>query len=90
MKRSKLRILMDILFLIQDKEGKAKPTHILYGANLSHSSLKEYLNSLISNGFIEEVKENQHTFYRLTEKGYSYINDLRKVEKLTDAFGISV
>jgi predicted transcriptional regulator len=89
-KRSKLQIFMDILFLIQKENGKAKPTRILYGANLSHSSLKEYLDDLISNGFIEEVKDNKHSLFALTEKGYQFINESRKIKRLTEAFGISI
>jgi len=89
-KRSKLQIFMDILFLIQKESGKAKPTRILYGANLSHSSLKEYLDNLLSNGFIQEVKENKHSLYALTEKGYEFINESRKIKRLTEAFGLSI
>jgi predicted transcriptional regulator len=87
-KRSKLQIFMDILCLIQKENGKAKPTRILYGANLSHSSLKEYLNYLVSNGFVEEVKEDNRTLYALTEKGYSFINEFRRMKRLTEAFGL--
>ena len=87
-KRSKLQIFMDILFLIQSEKGKARPTRILYGANLSHSSLKEYLNMLLSNGFVKEVKDNKHSLYALTKKGYEFINESRKIKRLTEAFGI--
>ena len=87
-KRSKLQIFLDILFLIQSEDGKARPTRILYGANLSHSSLKEYLNLLLSNGFIKEVKDKKHTAYALTKKGYEFINESRKIKRLTEAFGI--
>lgn len=88
-RRSKLEILMDILFLIQKKE-RAKPTHILYEANLSYKSLNEHLDSLISNGLIKKVEKNKHTFYELTEKGYNSINEFRRIKRLTEAFGISV
>ena len=79
---------MDILFLLQKEDGKAKPTRILYGANLSHSALKEYLNLLLSNGFIKEIKDNKHSLYTLTKKGYEFINESRKIKRLTEAFGI--
>lgn len=79
---------MDILFLIQKENGKAKPTRILYGANLSHSSLREYLDNLLSNGFIQEIKDNKHVVYSLTDKGYEFINESRKIKRLTEAFGI--
>jgi len=89
-KRSKLQIYMDILGIIQKDNGKSKPTRILYGANMSHSALKEYLNYLLSNNFIEEAKDNSHTIYSLTKKGYEFINEFRKIRRLTDAFGISM
>lgn len=79
---------MDILNIIQKENGRAKPTRILYGANLSHSALKEDLNYLTSNGFVKEVKEDSHSLYALTDKGYSFINEFRKVKRLTEAFGI--
>ena len=87
-KRSKLQIFMDILTLIQKENGKTKPTRILYGANLSHGALKEYLNYLVSNGFVQEVKEKSHVFYSLTEKGYGFINEFRRMKRLTEAFGL--
>ena len=86
-KRSKLQIFMDMLFLIQKEGGKAKPTRIMYGANLSHSSLKEYLGLLTSNDFLKEVKDNKRTLYELTDKGYDFINESRKIKRLTEAFG---
>jgi predicted transcriptional regulator len=81
---------MDILFLVQKEGGKAKPTHIMYGANLSHSALKEYLDLLVSKNFIKEVKKKKRTLYELTDKGYEFINQSRKIKKLTEAFGISL
>ena len=79
---------MDILTLVQKENGTAKPTRILYGANLSHSALKEYLTYLTSNDFLKEVKENGHIIYALTEKGYGFINEFRKMKRLTEAFGL--
>ena len=78
---------MDIIFLIQEK-GKAKPTHILYQANLSHKALNEYLEFLLSKDLIKKVEKKGRTFYELTEKGYDHINEFRRVKKLTEAFGI--
>lgn len=81
---------MDILRLIQNESGKAKPTRILYGANLSHNALKEYLDSLMTKNFIEKTSEDGHVFYKLTQKGYEFINEFRKIKRLTEAFGLSV
>lgn len=87
-KRSKLSILMDILTVIQKRNGMAKPTHVLYGANLSYSSLKEYLGLLISRGLVEEIKRGRRRYYKLTRRGYEFIKEFKKIKKLTDAFGL--
>ena len=90
MKRSKLTIFMDILRLIQNQGGKSKPTRILYGANLSYTALKEYLDVLVNIGLIEKVTEKNHDFYKLTKKGYEFINKFREIKRLTEAFGLTV
>ena len=56
-RRSKHEIIFDILNLISSKGGKVKPTHILYGGNLSHDRLKKYLDELINGGFIQKIEE---------------------------------
>jgi len=53
-KRSRLEIIRDILVVIREKNGKIKPTHILYKSNLSHQMMDEYLQELISKGFVVE------------------------------------
>jgi len=89
-RRSKISILVDILRLILRKNNKAKPTHILYGANLSHLRLKKYLGLLLENQFIEEFAESEHKFYRVTTKGLEFMQEFRKVQQFSEAFGISV
>jgi predicted transcriptional regulator len=87
-RRSKHEIIFDILSLISSKSGKVKPTHILYGGNLSHDRLKKYLEELIQAGFIEKIEEKGKIFYTLTEKGYKFIEEFKKIEEMTAAFGI--
>lgn len=67
-RRSHLEICLDILKAVA--EGRRKPTHIMYRANLSWMRLKKYLNFLIANGLLKEVVSDQkgHIFL-LTCKG---------------------
>jgi predicted transcriptional regulator len=88
-RRSKTRVILDILLAIQ-REGKAKPTHILYKANLSHRLLKSHLNDLLAKGLIEKVEDRKNIFYTLTPKGNEIISEFRKVEKLALAFGLPI
>jgi predicted transcriptional regulator len=88
--RSKTRIKIDILRVIKRERGKCGPTRILYGANLSHDRLVRYLNHLKELQLIEEMKENDKTFYTLTEKGREFLNELSRIERFAEAFGITL
>ncbi len=87
-RRSRHEIIFDILNLISQKGGKVKPTHILYGGNLSHDRLKKYLHELIEAGFIGAIEEKGKVFYILTDKGYHFVEEFKKIEEMTQAFGI--
>ena len=91
-RRSRSEIIFDILTLIQRKGTKVKPTHILYGANLSHDRLKKYLDELEEKQLIEQYEETKKkktkTFYKLTEKGFNLINELRRMKEIEEAFGL--
>jgi len=89
-RRSKIHIYVDILKLINKKNGRAKPTHILYGANLSHIRLKKYLAQLLESGFIQRINEGGHTYYIVTQKGYEFLHEFKKIEQFSEAFGILV
>jgi len=85
-----MHIFVDILKLVQRKGGMAKPTHILYGANLSHARLKKYLDVLLMNDFVEKSNKGKHIYYRITLKGQKFISEFKKVEELSEAFGVPI
>ena len=80
---------MDILRVIEE-HGKARPTKILYMANLSHDRLKRYISDLLSKDLIEEDRENSHTVYTLTDKGKRFLREFRRMEELLNAFGFAL
>jgi len=87
--RSQFRIYVDILHVIQRENNEAKPTRILYGANLSHDRLTKYLEELKSLGVIQENGIDDKT-YSLTQKGIEFLNNFRKVEAFASAFGFKI
>lgn len=87
-RRSRVSILADMLRIIGEK-GEAKPTHILYKANLSHPRMKKHLAALVEGGFIEVVK-GERMVYRITQKGEKFIAEVKKIEKFSDAFGVPI
>ncbi|MEW6062867.1 MAG: DUF4364 family protein [Nanoarchaeota archaeon] len=86
-RRNKLQIIIDILALLQ-KKGKVKPTHLLYGGNLSYDRLKKYIKDLEEKSLIEEITEKDKKFYKLTDKGHSFLDEIKKIKEVTDAFGL--
>ncbi len=87
-KRSKLEVIHDILRAIQEKDGKIKPTHILYKSNLSHQMMEEYLTELKGKKFIEEIETERSKTYTLTEKGHRYIQKYKLIQEFTSSFGL--
>lgn len=87
--RSQLRIYVDIMRVIQKEENQAKPTRILYGANLSHDRLVKYLEELKGLGVIQETG-TEDKVYSLTQKGIEFMNNFRKVESFASAFGFRI
>ena len=87
--RSALRINLDILNAIQDMR-EAKPTHILYKANLSHDRLVRYLDELAAKGLIEVQHEGENRTYRMTPKGVSFLIEMRRAESFVQGFGLAI
>ena len=87
-KRNRLEIIYDILRVIRDRNGKIKPTHILYKSNLSHQMMSEYLSELIGKGFVVENKIKTGKTYAITEKGMNYLNKYSLISDFTSSFGL--
>lgn len=89
-KRERTEIIYDILRAVQSKGGSAKPTHILYKSNLSTQMFNEYLEFLISKGFIKKTRdEKKNKFYVLLDKGYKYIEDYHTIKKFLDSYDLN-
>jgi len=88
--RSQMRIYVDIMRVIQREDNHAKPTRILYGANLSYDRLVKHLDELKTLGVIEEIADGDDRFYRLTQKGIEFMNQFRAVERFASAFGFVI
>jgi predicted transcriptional regulator len=87
LRRSQFRIYVDIMRVIRQQGNQAKPTKILYGANLSYGRLVKYLKELKDLSVIRETMSEQKT-YELTEKGIEFLNSLTEVESFSVEFGV--
>jgi len=77
-RRSQFEIYLDILKAVA--EGKKKPTHIMYRANLSWTRLKKYLDFLIAQGLLQETVNESATIFSLTQKGKDVIGYYKRIE----------
>lgn len=87
-KRDRLEIFHDMLKAINNKNGKIKPTHLMYKSNLSHTMLNEYLIELIKRKFIEAIETSEGKSYKITRAGLEYIEKYSSIIKFVDSFGL--
>ncbi len=89
-KRDRITIMNDMLEFIRDKNGKAKPTHIMYKANLSNEMLNEYLKELISKQFIlEHTDKDKKRTYSLTDKGYKFLAEYNQMKGFLASYDLN-
>jgi predicted transcriptional regulator len=87
-RRSSLELHLDVLEAI--KNGREKPTRIMYEANLSWTALKDILSSLVSQDLVEEIDMTEsrdkrtNKVYRVTEKGNHLIRYFHRAEQLLE------
>jgi len=88
-KRDKLDIVSDILIAIMNKGGRIKPTHLLYKSNLSHEGMKKYISELKEKSMIleETDKDGKSKKFVITERGFKFLEDYKKVKEFTQSFG---
>jgi len=87
-KRDRVGIIHEILLLVRGKDGEAGPTYIMYKANLSHQMLNDYLNEMLTKGFIigRLDKRGKRTYF-VTDKGRAFLNDYQIIRKFFDSYG---
>lgn len=87
-KRGRLEIIYDILAAIQNKRGSIKPTHLLYKSNLSYQRMNIYLEELITKGLVAKDFDDNSKFFVLTDNGYRFLSEFRRIKEFTDSFGL--
>ena len=87
-RRTKIDIINDMLCSIQIKGGNIKPTHLMYKANLSHQLMQSYLEELIENEMVEEIFKGDYKYLSLTDKGFDFLAQFKKMKEFQEAFGL--
>lgn len=87
-RRDRLQIINDILVSVRDKNGKIRPTHLLYKSNLAHNKMKLYVSELIEKELIKDGIDDGKKYYFLTEKGIKFIEEYKKINHFVESFGL--
>ncbi len=81
--RSRWEIILDILKVTSEGEGRAKKTRIMQYAYLDWRNFQRHFGFLQDNGFISDHKDpKEGTSYYLTEKGIDLMGRLNAVQKM--------
>ncbi|MFA5796412.1 MAG: winged helix-turn-helix domain-containing protein [Candidatus Woesearchaeota archaeon] len=89
-KRDRITIMNDMLEFIRSKGDKAKPTQVMYRANLSHAMLKEYLTELLEKQLITEQKsKDEKRTYSLTTKGFEFLKDYQQMRGFLESYDLT-
>jgi len=87
-KRERLEVIKDILEAIR-RNRKIKPTRLLYSSNLSPQMFKEYINELISKGFIKlDIDDKDKKTFSITKKGNDFLQEYKVIEEFVENFGL--
>jgi predicted transcriptional regulator len=87
-KRERLEVIRDIIQSISTSR-QIKPTRLLYASNLSPQMFKEYINELLTKGFIKfEIDKKEKKTFLLTKKGQEFLQEYRVIENFVENFGL--
>lgn len=86
-KRTRLEVIKSILEVLQ-KNKKVKITHLIYKANLSNNSIKLYLDNLLKNGLVVQIKEEDKKFFKITLKGNEFLQEFNKIKIFSESYGL--
>ncbi len=81
--RSRWEILLDLLKVVAEKEGRAKKTRIMQNAYLDWRNFQRHFSFLQEHGFVGNNSDPEEgTRYYLTERGKDLLQRLKEVEQM--------
>jgi len=78
-RRSQFEIYIDILKAVS--EGRQKPTHVMYRANLTWKRLKKHVSFLVAHGLLAEENEGRIKIFSITPSGKDIVWYHMKIER---------
>jgi len=73
-----MEIFMDIIKAVAD--GREKPTHVMYRANLSWTRLNKHLDFLVKQDILKKSVLDGTVTFSITQKGKDVLGYFKKIE----------
>lgn len=89
--RTSMQIMADVLSATQESgmEG-IRTTTLLSKANLSHSRLTRFLESLTGAGLVNRIEYDGRNTFVITPKGRQYLESYAKFSGIAESFGLEL
>jgi len=91
--RTQIKIIGEILDTttneIDEHEG-ITITHIIRKANISHGRLSTILNTLVSQGLLEQVNSERSCRYKISPSGREFLVAYKTFREFSDDFGLTI
>ncbi|HEY4674344.1 MAG TPA: winged helix-turn-helix domain-containing protein [Nitrososphaerales archaeon] len=90
--RTQLKIITDVLKTARDnhqEEGIGIST-LLRGGNLPYNRLKALVANLIQHNLLEEIVHEKGRRYKISLKGYEFLQTYFRFEEFTRSFGLEL
>ena len=91
--RTHMKIIGDILETTRDDpidEDGSTVTHLIRKANVSHSRISRILNTLVSQGLLEQVDAQGSNKYKISQSGREFLQAYYTFTNFADNFGLSI
>jgi predicted transcriptional regulator len=85
--RSRGRVVLELLATIQ-REGPVGVTRLTSVANLTHGRVQEHLAEFEGNGLAQRQADGDRATWTLTARGGLALEELRRVDRAMQDFGI--
>lgn len=89
--RTQVRIIADVLKTASDySEEGVGITTLLRKANLSYARLVKIVSTLVASGLMEEVIIEKTSKYKISSKGFEFLQAYARFEEFARSFGLGL
>lgn len=88
-----MSIIGDILTTTRDEapdEAGASVTYLIRKANVSYGRLAKILETLVSQGLLEQSSSERACKYRISSRGREFLQAYRGFREFADSFGLRI